>query len=95
MWTPGLVCQMFCILVAPVAFPQDPQETAETQDDQPPRGTEGSSAGAMGEQQVVVLRVLHVCFFFASTGRCALCCVFYASCASHMSWIRVSFGGQT
>ena len=78
MWTHGHVCQMFCT----AAFPHDPQETAETQDDQPPRGTEGTGAGTMEEQHVVVLGVLHVCFFFAYRSRCALCCAF---CASYVS----------
>ena len=35
MWTPGLVCPMFCNSVAPLMFPQDPHETGETRDDQP------------------------------------------------------------
>ena len=64
MWTPSLLCQMICTLVPLVAFPRDPQELGETRDDQPPRGTEGTGAGAMELQQVVVQGVLHVCFFF-------------------------------
>ena len=82
MWTLGLVRPMFCTSVAPLSFPQDLQEPDETQDDQPPRGTEGTSAGAMEEQRVVVLGVLHLCFFVTSRGRCALCCACYASYAS-------------
>ena len=35
MWTPGLVCQMFCTSVVPLVFPRDPQKTGETRDDRP------------------------------------------------------------
>ena len=44
----------------------------------------------MEEEQVVVLGVLHVGFFFTSRGRCALCCEFYASCASYVSCVCAS-----
>ena len=95
MWTPGLICPMFCTSVTAVAFSQDPQVTDETRDHLPPRGTEGTSAGAMEEQQVVVLGVLRVCFFVTSRGQCALCCACYASCASYVSCLCVAFRGET
>ena len=95
MWTPGIVRQIFCTLLAPVAFPHDPQETDEMRDEQPPRGMEGTAAGAMEQQQVVVLGVLHVCFFFTSRGQSALCCASSASCASCMSCLRIAFGAET
>ena len=95
MWTPGLVCIMFCTSVAPLVFLQDPQKTGETRDDQPPRGTEGSTARAMDEQQVVVLGVLRMCFFVTSRGRCALCCCCWESWASYVLCLCVGFGGET
>ena len=96
MWTPSLVCPMFCTSVAPLVFPQDPRETGETRDDEPQSiRVEGSSAGAMEERQVVLLSVLHLCFFVTSRVRCALCCPCCASCACYMSCLRVAFGGET
>ena len=95
MWTPSLVFPIFCTSVTHLAFLQHPQETGETRDDQPPRGTEETSAGAVGEQQVVVLGVLRVCFFVTSRSGCALCCACCASCASYVSCLRVAFGGET
>ena len=87
---------MFCTSVAPLVFPQDPQETGETRDDQPQSiRAQGSSAGAMEEQQVVVPGVLRVRFFVASRGRCAMCCACCASFASYMSCFRVASGGET
>ena len=56
---------------------------------------EGSSAGAMEEQQVVVLGVLRVCFFVTSRRHHALCCACCAPCASYVSCLRVAFGGET
>ena len=75
MWTPVLVCEIFCTLVPLVVFPQDPQEADKMRDNQPPRGTEGTGPGAMEQHQVVVSgvqHVLHVCFLFASRGRGAV-----------------------
>ena len=96
MWTPGLVCPMFCTSVAPLVFPQDPQETGETRDDQPQSiRAEGSGAGAMEWQQLAVLGVLHACFFVASRGCCAPCCACPAFCAFYMSCPRRASGGQT
>ena len=53
MWSPGLVCPMFCHLVAPLVFPQDPQETGETRDDPQSIKTERSGAVGMEVEQVV------------------------------------------
>ena len=81
MWSPGLVYPMFCHLVAPLVFPQDPQETGETRDYSQSIKAEGSGAVGMEEEQVAVLRVLHACFFVTFRGRCApccACCAFYA-----------------
>ena len=94
MWSPGLVCPMFCNSVAPLVFPQDPRETGETRDDPQSIRAEGSGAGVMEEEQVVVLRVLHVCFFVASRGRCAPCGACCAFCAFYMSCLRRASGGQ-
>ena len=46
MWSPGLVSPMFCHLVAPLVFPQDPQETGETRDD--PQSIKAEGSGAVG-----------------------------------------------
>ena len=40
---------------------------------------------------MVVLGVLHVCFFVTSRGRYALRCACYASCASYVSCLRIAF----
>ena len=95
MCTPGLVCQMFCTSVAPVAFAQIPQETDAARDDQPPRGMAGTGNGAMEEPEVIVLGVLHVCLFFTSRGQPAPSCAFYASCASYVLCLHILFGVET
>ena len=69
---------MFCHLVAPLVFPQDPQETGETRDDPQSIKTEGSGAVGMEVEQVAVLRVLHACVFVASRGWYAPCCAWCA-----------------
>ena len=81
MWSPGLVCPMFCNSVAPLVFPQDPQETVETRDGPQSIKAKGSGAVAMEGEQVDVLHVLHACFFVAYKGRCAPCCACCAFCA--------------
>ena len=50
---------------------------------------------AMEEQQVVVLGVLRVCFFVASRGRCAPCCVCCAFCAVYMLCLCVASERET
>ena len=92
---PGLGCPMFCHLVAPLVFPQDPQETGETRDDPQSIKTEGSGAVGMEVEQVAVLRVLHACFFVASRGWYAPCCAWCAFSAFYMSCLRRASGGQT
>ena len=95
MWTPAFRLPNVLHLGGPPCVSTHLKETDETRDDQPPRGTEGTSAAAMEEQQVVVLGVLRVCFFVTSRGRYALCSACYASCASYVSCLRVAFGGLT